>query len=98
MQINEMLRKYDLIFQDTNPLEGSAPLEAVVGASAGSSDELSSKPGDSPTRKRRRISRHLSTGEQKIFIQDIKDVTFDIENKVLHEHVIIIGSFSSALI
>ncbi|KAL4703860.1 hypothetical protein ACJJTC_010794 [Scirpophaga incertulas] len=45
---------------DTNPLEGPVAMESA--ASGGSSDgELSSKAGDSPSRKRRRISRHLSS-------------------------------------
>ncbi|CAH2210217.1 jg21802 [Pararge aegeria aegeria] len=54
---------------DTNPLEGAAPIVESVVSVAGSSDgELSSKPGDSPTRKRRRISRHLSSGESNVSV------------------------------
>ncbi|XP_068625882.1 uncharacterized protein [Battus philenor] len=50
---------------DTNPLEGG--VEPLV--SAGSSDgELSSKAGDSPSRKRRRISRHLSSGDSNVSV------------------------------
>ncbi|KAH9638631.1 hypothetical protein HF086_007765, partial [Spodoptera exigua] len=45
---------------DTNPLEGS--VESMVSGAGSSDGELSSKAGDSPSRKRRRISRHLSSG------------------------------------
>ncbi|XP_064292955.1 RING finger protein 44-like [Plodia interpunctella] len=51
---------------DTNPLEG--PMESVVSSAGSSDDGLSSKAGDSPSRKRRRISRHLSSGESDISV------------------------------
>ncbi|RVE46086.1 hypothetical protein evm_009250 [Chilo suppressalis] len=49
---------------DTNPLEG--PVESLVSGGGSSDGELSSKAGDSPSRKRRRISRHLSSGESNV--------------------------------
>ncbi|CAG9789933.1 unnamed protein product [Diatraea saccharalis] len=50
---------------DTNPLEG-VPVESMVSGGGSSDGELSSKAGDSPSRKRRRISRHLSSGESNV--------------------------------
>lgn len=54
---------------DTNPLEGAVGVVESLVPGAGSSDgELSSKAGDSPSRKRRRISRHLSSGESNVSV------------------------------
>ncbi|VVD03953.1 unnamed protein product [Leptidea sinapis] len=51
---------------DTNPLEG--PVESMVSGAGSSDGELSSKAGDSPSRKRRRICRHLSSGESNVSV------------------------------
>ncbi|XP_045506241.1 E3 ubiquitin-protein ligase arkadia-like isoform X2 [Colias croceus] len=51
---------------DTNPLEG--PVESIVSGAGSSDGELSSKAGDSPSRKRRRICRHLSSGESNVSV------------------------------